>query len=824
MNPVLLLATLVMIVSPVLCSAGETPDVSVEVFQALRDGVKGVSFENDPVRIGLPFPRGMVREVDGKPALAVAGREHQARTLKRWPDGSVKWGLVEFLASPAAGKSETVRVVTGAGVSAGAPLAREVEGRVIVDTGPMQVAVRKSGFAIFDRVVVDGQEVVRPGVSRGIVLTDGAGKEFLASACADTRVTVEENGPVAATVRIDGGHCSGRERMLDYTMRLFFAKGKSRVKAQYTLRNASRQSVRQAFITSLDLETALVLGAGGKAGVSTHRGIASLDLDKGDAAFYQAVSDFPWMSDGQNFYDFGPIAPDYSREKQRGYKQEGYWVRQNGEVVVEGKRGEFPDPGFVDVADSGGRGATVGIRHMGGQWPKALRADRSGRVTASLWPRENGQGYWIFYGSHTTYEVLYSFHAGTAKAPAEEMKRLQYPLAARGPIAWYNQNVEGIYPLYPVIGFSDEAKLARAIGADYGIGWRKPKFSVWRYHYWGHGAFLNQHDFARISLMNSIREDRDLVKAGETRLLAESMVNYYADWSVYHSDDYDYRREQPKPKENADKGGYAKMVFEWEHQHWYGMPLWYYMTGDERVREAILDWGEYVKKTANPLSLTYMRVFGSGMFSLAAMYEFTGDAEFLKLADMNLDRLLKVKYDPKQGPPPTIFIDWERGVVAGGSGSGWPGVKPDVMMGSILYDGILNYHNYSGDKNPLKGEARRLLTKMSEFMLREPYVEGTKRNHWAYWLPYIYNLQDKEKSDHSYRLIGQATFWTVFPYVQTGEERWLAQMKKMMRMALWDESGIWGSFGYLDHPGFQTMGYYLLSDAAGAPAGKGGAR
>jgi hypothetical protein len=84
------------------------------------------------------------------------------------------------------------------------------------------------------------------------------------------------------------------------------------------------------------------------------------------------------------------------------------------------------------------------------------------------------------------------------------------------------------------------------------------------------------------------------------------MFNYYADWAVYHSDDYDYSRLQPSPKENNKKTGLAKVVFEWEHRHWYGMPLYYYMTGDERIRDAIIDWGEFLKKEATPLNLTFM--------------------------------------------------------------------------------------------------------------------------------------------------------------------------------------------------------------------------
>lgn len=812
----LVLLVLLVVVSLPCHAENKGVNLDIEVFQALRDGVKGIGFSNEYARIGLPFPSGMVKEQGGRASLAVEGREYQTRVLKRWPDGSVKWALVEFLASPPKGGSDKVRIIDGPGVSAGAPLAGERNGVISVDTGPMQVALRKVGFNLFDKVVVGGRDVVGSGSSRGIVLVDGDGREFLASRYKGTKVVIEENGPVKATVRVDGRHAAEQGWLLDYTMRLFFVKGQSRVKAQYTLRNASRERVEHVFIRSLDLDVKPALNGEGKVRVATHKGEKELDLKNGDVNFYQAVSDFPWMSDGDSFYYHGPVAPDYKREGKRGYSQEGYWVRQSGSVVVQGNRGEFPEMGYLDVSDASGRGLTAGVRFMAGQWPKALRADDSGTLEVALWPVDNGQGYWIRYGSHNTFEVMYCFHSDASAKPADEMERFQYPLVARAPVEWYNSNVEGIYPLYHFIRFSDEKKLADKLGIGYRVGWRKPKFKVWRYHYWGHGAFLNQHDFARIAQVNFLRDDRGLATAGESVLLGESMFNYYADWSVYHSDDYDYQKEQPIPREHKDKADLAKVVFEWEHQHWYGMPLYYYMTGDERIREAILDWGEYVKKLANPLNLTYMRVFGTGMFSLAAMYEFTGDIEFMRLADMNFKRLLEARYNPEK-PYSTIFIDWDRGAVIGGSGSGWkpnnPGIKADLMLGSLFYDGLLNYYLNMRSEKSLKDSASRLLLKISDFMLREPYFEGIKgkRKEWVYWIPYIYNLADREKSEHGYKLVGQATFWAIFGYEQSTDALWVEKMQKMMSMAFWDEAGVWGGFGYADHPGYQTMAFHLIT-------------
>ncbi|KAF0221829.1 MAG: hypothetical protein FD174_160 [Geobacteraceae bacterium] len=803
-----LVAVAAVLLSTLTGWCAEELSVPLEIFQARRNGVKGTAFTDEYVRVGLPFPRGLVREAaGGRALLGVSGAPYQTRVLKRWPDGSVQWALVELLASVPAGKGTTVRVNAGPGKSDGADLATERDGAVLVNTGPLHVEMRAKGFSIFERVVVDGREIVARGASRGIVLLDDNGKEFTAASDRGTQLRIEENGPIRSVVRIDGSHVNDGKRLLDYTLRLFFTQGKRQVMAQYTLRNASKDDVRDIRIREMRLELSL-MASPHTAQVATHGGQRHLDMKNGAVTLYQAVSDFPWLSDGDSFYHNGPVAPDYAREKDKGYSQEGYWLKQGGLTVMSGNRHEFPDVSYLDLHDADGVGLSTSIRYMAGNWPKAMRGVVGERLSVALWPEENGAGYWVRYGSHNSAEVLFSFHKGEDDTGAHA-NRFQYPLVARGPIEWYNRATDGFYPLYHFVSFSDEAKLARKVGADYVVGFRKPAFKVWRYHYWAHGAFLNQHDFGRIALVNFLREDRDLAKAGEYYLQGENIAGYNADWSVWRTDGYDYARQQLQPREKIEKAQLAKVQFDFEHSHWYGMALWYYMTGDERVREAILDFGEYQRKKAENLSLIYMRIFGMGMFNLAALYEFTGDGSYLTLADRNFERLLAAKYNPQE-PWRTIFIDWQRGYVAGGSGSGWPGVKADLMMGSILYDGILNYYLH-GREGRLRNEARRLLLAMSEFMLREPYFEGTKRGRWAYWIPYVYDLEDRNKSDHSYRLIGQATFWTVLPYEETGEERWLAQMRTMLRMALWDEAGVWGSYGFMDHPGFQTMGYYVLN-------------
>ena len=784
------------------------------VHEALREGVSGVDRRSEPVAVGIPFPKGILKEKNGVLQLALEGTEDfQFRTLARWPDGSVRWALVDFQADVKAEKmNQGIKIISGNGNSSG-KIAIDKGGIIFIDTGAMTVQVKKKGFNLFNSVIVSGKEIVS-GYSNGIIVIDGEGRECLASNDKDVRVTVEENGPVRAVIKAEGTHVRDNKTGMDYTVRMHFYKNKSRVKVVYTLRNASKKQFKHTYIRSIGLVTNLSLPGPYKVDIAKHDGVTQERLlDKNDdLAYYQAVSDFPQRYTGNSFYYHAPIPPDYKREKQRGFVQEGYWIKKNKQDLASGKRSEYPDLAFLDISDENGKGVTVGIRFAAGWWPKSLRASGDGRVEVGLWPEENEVGYWIRYGSHNTFEIMYNFHV-EHNAPADSMKRFQYPLIARAPVDWYNRNVNGIYPLYNFVSFADEKDYVKGKGWDYSVGWRKPKVKIWRYHYWGHGGFLNQHDFARISLVNFLRETQDPGKAGEYFLYSEARFNYNADWAVYHSDDYICTRCTKRgygPQENKKKANLAKVIFEIEHIHWYGLPLYYYVTGDERIKEAILDWGEIVKEwSKKPWIIVYQRFFGWEMYSLAAMYDFTGDPSFMKMADKLFLCLINAKLDINK-PSRTAFIDWERGYIAGGSGSGWgkdPGLKPGLMTGYIIFDGLYNYYLQMDEEHPLKEKVADVLEGVSEFMYREPYCEGQKKGHWAFWLPYVYNLVDRTKSAHQYRLILQAFYVNLAPYLANGEDRCLERMDKIIRMTAWDQAGVWGSFGHIDYPGLQSILY-----------------
>ena len=67
--------------------------------------LNGIDRINEPVTVGLPFPKGSIKKLTE--LFLFAPQEHnniplQTQTLNRWPDQSLKWVLFDFQATVAA--------------------------------------------------------------------------------------------------------------------------------------------------------------------------------------------------------------------------------------------------------------------------------------------------------------------------------------------------------------------------------------------------------------------------------------------------------------------------------------------------------------------------------------------------------------------------------------------------------------------------------------------------------------------------------------------------------------------------------------------------
>ncbi|MEV6949572.1 Tat pathway signal sequence domain protein [Streptomyces sp. NPDC051172] len=188
--------------------------------------------------VGVPWPKG-VHQPDQAFALTDAdGRvvPVQSWPIAYWPDGSLKW-------SAHAVSSGSGKLTLAAGDAAAPDKKVTVDksgGTVDVSTGVITAKIGKNGSTLIKSVTRGSTEIARNGrlvlirqpeiedEDQGTVRTerfDGAIGE----------VTVEQEGPVRAVVRIDGKHRKGDRSWLPFSVRLYFYAGADSFRMVHTI-------------------------------------------------------------------------------------------------------------------------------------------------------------------------------------------------------------------------------------------------------------------------------------------------------------------------------------------------------------------------------------------------------------------------------------------------------------------------------------------------------------------------------------------------------------------------------------------------------------
>lgn len=180
-----------------------------------------------PVSGGIPFPKGALKSIDNIRILDSAKKEIpcQVTRLAVWPDGSVKWALIDIVVKCKNGGYFTLEY--GAGIKRKKidnPLTASLDGGNATVSGGVSAVVSKNGGGVLDSLSIGGKTIIaseKPArlVVNTIRIKDGTSAQAFpvshyvfrgADAKLDEgkvqidKVAIESPGPIRATILVRG--------------------------------------------------------------------------------------------------------------------------------------------------------------------------------------------------------------------------------------------------------------------------------------------------------------------------------------------------------------------------------------------------------------------------------------------------------------------------------------------------------------------------------------------------------------------------------------------------------------------------------------------
>lgn len=664
-----------------------------------------------PVTGGVPFPQGQLAGAE-QVRLTRDGREVAAQIAPTgtWPDGSLKWVLVTFLADLPAGGEATYTLEFGRDVkraSAAGPLATESADGVTVSTGALSFLIDRHGRLA--RVTRDGQSLLTG--SCGTVLAEA--KATSPDAAATAELTIEENGPVRAVIKTvaDLADAAGKPSFR-VEQRLTAWRGRAEVQVSHTFVNT-----RPETFTNLErLSYEVPLKATWRLPVVEGQ---ALELAPGQAAVQR--------------FDREVVGPDGRPVK----------TRLTGAALADG--------------------AGVAVRDFWQQYPKGLAADATG-LRVDLCPdfeeglydafpfeKEGHQLYYYLLGGHyrfrrgtaKTHELLLSFAPGDNQAACTLFGERLLPTA---PPAWYCDSLafyhvqardEQRFKAYEesvdknVAAYADQRERQH----DYGL----MNYGDWygeRGANWGNIEYDTQHAM----FLEYIRSGNPLAfHLGE----AAQVHNRDIDTVQWSSNPHDlgavyvhqmghvggYYDQSVPGTLGIPSAGYT-VSHAWTEGHFDH----YFLTGDRRSLETGMAVADFFidKELSRPYDFLSCRTPGWHLIMNAAAQAATNDPYYLNASRVIVDRVLETQ-DVEPRPMPlyqqapgrtTQTGGWTRMMVPGHCTCEPRHQGNAGFMVAILLTGLTYYHDVTAEP-----AVKQAIIRGARFLLEDTYspeVHGFK--------------------------------------------------------------------------------------------------
>ncbi len=584
-------------------------------------------WHNEPVTAGLPVPKGVLRDMSDVLLRDETGAPVpiQGRVLDRWSDGSVRWLLVDFLASiglQAEGRY-TLSVGTGASrdVTTDSSMARrgvavvEAPGAIVVDTGAARFTTRVAGPFPFDAVQIRGTDAIDTARS-GLQVRLSDGRELVSRV---DRIEIEDRGPIRATLRWQGrlGTSQGQD-VLEFDVRAHFSAGLPVARIALTIRNPRRAVHPGNFwelgdrgavhLRNLSLVIALPATSPSSGGAPVEIR-CSPDRTSPLSRFDQGFEIYQESSGGENWASLAHV--NGSGRVPMRFK--GYRLREGGRTH-EGIRAT-PIVGLR----SGRHAVATCAEYFWENFPRAIEV-RDDTLRVGLWPEQYADAHELQGGEQKTHEFAVAF--GEDDVSEMPLAWCRSPLLARVAPEWH-ADCEAVHRLVaPGNAPSDacQALVQSAIeGAD-SFFEKRERIDEYGWRHFGdiYADHEAVHHDGSPPLVSHYNNQYDAIEGFATQFLRSGDLRWWtqmrelaahttdidiyhcagdkpaysggAFWHTYHFTDAGRSTHRSYPRAAGVPGGGPSC----EHDYSTGLMLHYFLTGETRSKDAAVGLAEWV--------------------------------------------------------------------------------------------------------------------------------------------------------------------------------------------------------------------------------------
>ncbi len=645
---------------------------------------------------GLPFPRGTVRDVGGLRMRDETGAETPlgSEVLASWPDGSVKWALLQFpvhfegygrktysldWTGEESGRDQGARVVLS-----------KSEDRWEVDNGLLHFVLPLSGQAFMAACRRGDEEYIR---SVRAEIVDAEGVTFVSEL--EGEPEVEHFTEKMLVVSRRGVHRDGDGRKLFslvFRATVFADADEMEVEYQFIhdepyrdvpIRRKRAQGIgapsvdtespRMQELRAVRLIVAHTIGGAREFATCPFGTVGNEGLMTSPRPLRALITDAPQTA----LYDAMIDADVYDGEEAVG--QSHGWV----------------------AAGDGKRGVAASVRKFAQQWPKGFAADGEA-IVLELWPEAAGPLV-IFQGQAKSHQVkLRAYRGSAAEARLPDWHfAYQFPVAFSSP-EWFIDS-GAIGPLFryqpekfPGIEQKFRLEFEQYLGYDRRLGMmnygdHEQLVSA----SWGRVDFMAncEHDFGQTIYLQFVRTGSYLYLDA-----FEASVRHVMDLDIIHFDDH-FDEQGGWGAHGAFHAGMdGTPNCHLSHMWAEGFLSYYYYCGYAPALAAARGVADLIcRKVASGDGRRGARERGWPLIALCSVYRATGEEQYAETA-----KIIVASF--AEGPDPLE--------ANGGCSGGWgPIPYQQAVMGSIAATGLAYYHQAFGD--PL---SRELFLRLCDFL------------------------------------------------------------------------------------------------------------